>query len=233
MEEAEKKIKSLVTIPNLVNWVRHNKRRLDDTIFQLREFAAHPPRHSLQQVQKACADLAYGKTNLTEALEKAENLKPAIVRASAKEVIPTFHKYLKESEIEGLVEFDKFRPMYIIGKKPNNDPLLVPIKPTYVGVRREKLVPVFVIPWVDFKLDQFQKLLLSTIICDAILTQQDFLDSDAEIVALPRIKHTKVRDFRRWRATQYNLLSQEDLAEQFDRYSRALRIVITELEGGD
>lgn len=229
MDDTEKRIQSLLKLPSLVNWVRHNRRRLDDTVFQLREFANNPPYHSLQPVQKICAALAYGELNQETALKKAENIIRPAARAAGREVIPAFCRYLSSTGIEGVAELDAFRAMYIIGKKPNDEPLLVPVKPTFVGIKNDKLIPVFVVAWADFKLDGFQKYLLSTIICDAVLTQQDFLDSDAEIVAFPRIKHTRARDRRGWRAKQYNLLSQEELAEQFERYSRALRIVIREL----
>ncbi|HEY0621744.1 hypothetical protein [Sphingomonas sp.] len=229
MDDTEKRIKRLMSLPSLVNWVRHNKRRLDDTIFQLREFANNPPRHSLRPVQKLCAALAYGTCDEEDALNRAEAIAMPAAKVAAREVIPAFSRYLKKSGIEGVIEFDGFQAMYIIGKKPDDAPLLVPVRPTFVGIKNEKLVPVFVIPWVDFKLDGFQKYLLSTIICDAILTQQDFLGSDSEIIAFPRIKGTHTRDQRGWLATQYNLLSQDDLMEQFERYTRALRAVIAEL----
>jgi hypothetical protein len=231
MDETEKRIQALLKLPSLVNWVRHNKKRLDDTIFQLREFTTNPPRHSLRPVQQLCAKLAYGIIDEATALEKAEAINQPAIRAAGREVVPAFCQYLRKTGIQGLLEFDTFSAMYIIGKKPSNEPLLVPVKPTFVGLKNDKLLPVFVVPWKDFKLDPFQKYLMSTIICDAILTQQDFLNSDAEIVAFPQIKHTKVRDQRGWRATQYNLLSQEDLTEQFERYSRALRVVIAEIRG--
>lgn len=229
MADTEKQIQRLMRLPSLVNWVRHNKRRLDDTIFQLREFANNPPRHSLQPVQKLCAALAYGKLDQESALEKAEDIIRPAARVAAKEVIPAFCRYLKKTGVQGVADLDGFQAMYIIGKKPNDEPLLVPVKPTFIGIKNDRLVPVFVVAWVDFKLDPFQKYLLSTIICDAILTQQDFLNSDAEIVAFPRIKNTRARDQRGWHARQYDLLSQDDLIEQFARYSRALRTVIAEL----
>lgn len=232
MDDTEKRIKSLLKLPNLVNWVRHNKKRFDDTVFQLREFTANPPRHSLQPVQKICAELAYRRLTQESALEKADEIVRPAARAAGREVVPAFCRYLQRTGIEGLPEFDAFRAVYIIGRKPNDEPLFVPIKPTFVGLKNDKLIPVFVIAWTEFSLDRFQKFLLSTIICDAILTQQDFLGSDAEIVAFPRIKLTKTRAEQGWVATEYNLLSQEDLVEQFERYSRALQAVIAELRGG-
>lgn len=216
-------------LPNLINWVRHNKKRLDDTAFQLREFVNNPPRHSLQPVQKICAAIAYGHLSQQSALSKAEEIGLPAARAAAREVIPIFCQYMRRTGIEGLVEFDNFQSMYIIGRNPENLPLLVPIRPTFIGLKNDRLIPVFIVAWADFNLDGFQKYLLSTIICDSILTQQDFLGSDAEIIAFPRIKHTKTRREQGWMATQYNLLSQEDLIEQFERYSRALQTVIAEL----
>lgn len=232
MDDIEKRIQSLLRLPSLVNWVRHNKRRLDDTIFQLREFTSNPPRHSLQPVQKLCAALAYGKLDQQAALEKAEEIIRPAARIAGREVVPAFCRYLEKTGIQGVAELDGFQAMYIIGKKPNGEPLLVPVKPTFIGLKNDKLIPVFVVAWVDFRLDGFQKYLLSTIICDAILTQQDFIGSDAEIVAFPRIKNTRVRDQRGWRARQYDLLSHDDLVEQFERYSNALRTVIAELREG-
>lgn len=229
MDDTEKKIKRLMKPPSLVNWVRHNKRRLDDTIFQLREFTNNTPHHSLQPVQKLCAALSYGNISEADALEKAEKINRPAARAAAREVIPTFCRYLSKTGIEGVPELDGFQAMYIIGKNPNDEPMFVPVRPTFIGIKNDKLTPVFVVAWADFNLDGFQKYLLSTIICDAILTQQDFLNSDAEITAFPRIKNTKSRTQRGWQARQYDLLSQDDLIEQFERYSRALRAVIAEL----
>lgn len=229
MDDNEKRAQRLMRLPSLVNWVRHNKRRLDDTIFQLREFDKNPPRHSLKEVGKLCAELAYGKLNLEDALDKAEGITRPAVRVAAKEVVPAFYKYLKKSKIYGVAELDGFQAMYIIGKKPDDEPLLVPVKPTFIGIKEDKLYPVFVVAWAEFNLDGFQKYLLSTIICDAILTQQDFLASNAEIVAFPRIKNTKTRDQRSWSAREYDLLSQDDLVQQFERYSLALKTIVAEI----
>ncbi len=229
MDDVEKKVQKLLNLPNLVNWVRHNKRRLDDTVFQVREFAIDGPRHSLQPVQKLCANLAYGKIDQVEAIRLAGEFSRPIIKAAAKEVIPAFCAYLKTSNIQGVPDLEGFAAMYIIGKKPNGEPLLVPVKPTFIGIKNELLTPVFTIPWASFNLDPFQKHLLSTIVCDAILTQQDFLSSDAEIVAFPRIKNTKTRYQRGWNARQYDLLTEDDLLAQFERYSQALKIVIAEL----
>lgn len=216
-------------IPNLVNWVRNNKQRLDETIIELKGLAFNPPRHSLQPIQKVLAKISYGQLDEASALEVTQKLASPVVQSAGEEVVPAFCKYLANSKIVGLVEFDKFQSMYIIGKQADEKPILVPVRPTFVGLKEDKLTPVFIVPWVNFNLNQFQKLLLSTIVCDSILTQQDFIGSNAEIVALPRIKHTRVRDVRPWLATQYNLLTQDDLSQQFDRYSRALQAVISEI----
>jgi hypothetical protein len=162
-------------------------------------------------------------------MQRVENLAHVTLKAVGREVIPAFCRYLADTPIEGVPELARFQAMYVVGKKPDNTPLLVPVKPTFVGIRAEKLVPVFVVPWASFNLDPHQKYLLSTVICDSILTQEDFLGSDAEIVAFPRIKHTKTRTQQGWMARQYDLLSQDDLMQQFERYGRALNAVISEL----
>lgn len=232
MTDIEKKVKRLLKLPALVNWVRHNKRRLDDTVFQLREFSKSPPMHSLAPVQKICANLAYGRISVSDAMETADTINRVIVKSAAKEIIPEFYKYLIDSDIQGVPELDGFYAMYIIGKQPNGEPLLVPVKPTFIGVKNNVLTPVFLIPWASLNLDNFQQYLLSTIVCDSVLTQQDYRQSDAEIVALPRIKGSKVRYRRSWRARDYNMLSKSDLSEQFERYSKALSVVIQEIRQG-
>jgi len=110
--------------------------------------------------------------------------------------------------------------------------LSIPIYPTFVGILNDRLTPVFLISWAQLTFNEYQKALISSVIVDAVLSHQDFLDSEALILALPRIPNEKVRYERLWSARDYASLDQEGLNQQFDTYSRAVARVLAELRTG-
>ena len=156
MSELEKRKRRLLNLPSVENWTRNNRPRLDETFFALANFDKNPPKFGLGEVRRLCAHLAMGKLSFAEAAEKIEAIKHPTVRASAREVVPAFARYLRASATEGLEAFQGFRITYPIGPKPGGGTLAIPIIPTFVGLRNDQLLPVFVIPWADLPFNDFQ-----------------------------------------------------------------------------
>jgi hypothetical protein len=231
MDDPEAAIKRLLNLPSVINWARHNKRRLDDTRRRLFAFAIRPPRHSLKPVGDICANLASKKISLGRATELIDQISRPVTRIAAREIIPAFAHEAGRRNFEAVPELRGFEIPYPIGRNPDGKLMLVPIRPTFVLIENEKLRPVFMVGWATLKLDDYQKQLISSIICRSLLTHQNFLDSDAEILCFPRIKGTKVRQTQTWTARAYDILSEDNLREQFERYSTALQQVIRRLRG--
>jgi hypothetical protein len=154
-----------------------------------------------------------------------EGVKDRRAKEAGKEILPLFFEFANEARLDGLSAFKGFSSPYPIGRV-NNETLSIPVTPTFTILQNGKLVPVFVIGWATMPLNDYQKRLLSTIIHDAILTQQDFLGSDALIVCTPRHKKTKARHLLTWSAKEYADLSLTELQEQFSRYRKALEEVV-------
>jgi hypothetical protein len=232
MDDPESAIKRLLSLPSVINWARHNKRRLDETRRRLLSFAQRPPRHSLQPVGRLCAKIAARDLSLSQAMAAAGEITSPLARLAAREIIPAFTHEAEKRQFEAVRELIGFELPYPIGKAPNGKLLLVPIRPSFVLIENELLKPVFFIGWATLNLDDFQKQLISSIIARSILTHQYFLSSDAEVLCLPRIRGTKERYPRSWSVNAYNLLSDAQLSEQFDRYSTALQQVVRTLRAG-
>ena len=230
MDELEKRKRKLLNLTSVENWARNNRPRFDETRFALSNFDKNPPQFGLGAVKALCASLAKQEFTLPQILEKVDAIKHPAVLSSAQQVIPAFARYLATDSIEGLSAFDGFRLTYPIGPRPGGGTLAIPIVPTFIGVRREKLVPVFVIPWASLSLDGFQKTLISSILKDALLSHQQFIDCDGEIVAFPRIEGEQVRYERSWSIRSYATMDREDLNRQFSTFGRALFSLIEELD---
>lgn len=230
MREAERRKRNLLNLPSIENWARNNRPRFDDTFFALSNFDKHPPTFGLGDVKKLCADFAMSKLSAGEASARAEAIKHPAVRAAAMQVLPEFQRYLRRSPIEGLKAFDGFRLPYPIGPKPGGGTLAIPIAPTFVGIRNGQLVPVFLIPWASLPFDDFQKCLVSSILKDSLLTLQEFIGCDAEILAFPKIEDDSQRYECSWGVTSYARMDREDLNKQFGIFGRALTDVITEID---
>jgi hypothetical protein len=230
MNDKERRKKRLLRLPAVENWVRNNKRRLDETVFALRNFDLNPPRLILSPVRALCSDVALARVEPDEIDGRIEAIKHPSARASARELVPAFREYLRRFPIEGLNAFETFRVTYPIGPNPLGGTLAIPVAPTFVGLRRDSLVPVFLIPWASLEFDDFQKVLMSSIIKDALLSHQDFIESDAEILSFPRLEHESERYEASWAVRSYATMDRDDLNRQFVTYGRAFRHVIDELD---
>jgi hypothetical protein len=229
MNELDKRKRRLLNLPSVENWTRNNRPRFDETFFALANFDRNPPQFGLGEVRNLCALFATEKLSFPEAIDRIEAIGHPTVRASAREVVPAFARYLKNTRTEGLEAFQGFRITYPIGPKPGGGTLAIPIMPTFVGLRDRKLVPTFVIPWASLPFDDFQKNLMSSIINDALLSHQHFIGYDAEIVAFPKFEDEKVRFDRAWSVRSYARMDREDLNRQFATFGRALNKVIDEM----
>ena len=231
MDDIDGQLKRIFRPHSVVNWVRHNMRRLDDTQQRIRDFALRPPQHSLSPVYAICQDIVITGKSLEDSLRACDTIKRPLVRIAASEIIPRFHQYATRNNIEGVADLCGFEIMYPIGRGPDGKTLAIPIRPTFIAIDGDKLKPYFIIGWSKLAYDHYQKQLLSTIICKAVLSHQYFLGSDAQIVCLPRMKLSRARDLLEWRATLYGTLSDEQLLEQFERYGAAVNLVARELRG--
>lgn len=230
MEEASQtKIARVLRLPSLVNWARQNYRRLDDTRRRIQQLADFPPKHSLGQVYDICSAIAYRELSPSKIDDRIEEIENPFARISAREIIPAFLETAGKREFDGIKELHGKSLPIPIGRGPDSKPLLIPIRPTFVLADQTRLKPVFLIGWASLTLTDYQKQLISTIIERSYLTQQDFLGSDAEILCFPRINKTRRWEARSWLTREIAHLSDDEIAEQFDRYSLALREVVESL----
>ena len=226
METSEKKIARVSRIPGLLNWARQNFARADKTQQSLQRIADSKIQISLGAVYALCAKLAYKKISYEDAFEKAQAYE-GFPGKSAREILPVFSDYISQRQIEAVADFEGFQIPFPIGKRPDNGKTLyIPIRPTFVTILEGKLRPIFLVGWVDSPLDFHQRRLIAAIIRRAILTQQDFIGCDVEIVSFARKKFSSARQLGVWKISQIPDYSDEELISQFDRYTTALRNVI-------
>lgn len=230
MSNKEKRKRKLLNLPSVENFTRNNTPRVDDTALALANFDKNPPAFSLAPVKSLCTDIVLDKLDSNEIAARIGKIKHPAAHRSALEVIPAFRKYVSENDFEGVADFRGFRITYPIGPSPAGGTLNIPIVPTFVAFVRGQLTPIFLIPWTKMALKDFQKFLMSSIINDALLTHQDFLDCDAAVLAFPRIEETLERYPAAWGVKSYATMDRERLNHQFMTYGRALKEVIEELD---
>lgn len=230
MNDKERRKKKLLSLPSVENFTRNNAPRVDDTAVALSNFDKNPPRFSLAPVKKLCADIVLDALSGEEIEARIGRIRHPAAHQAAREIIPAFQRYALENDFEGVGDFRGFRITYPIGPSPSGGTLNIPIIPTFVAFVRGQLTPIFLIPWTKMALKDFQKFLMSSIINDALLTHQDFLDCDAAVVAFPRIEETLERYPTAWGVKSYAQMDRERLNHQFMTYGKALKEVIDELD---
>jgi hypothetical protein len=222
MRDVEKILRKLFRPPSVANWVRHNFKRSDRTRNGLLRFAQVPPTYSLKDVYSICEAIVTDSISLEQAEKCAERIKDEKAREAARDIIPLFHAYVRETGFEGLSAFKGFSTPYPLGKGPDGKNITIPVTPTFIILQGAALVPVFVVGWASLTLNDYQKQLMSTIIKDALLTQEDFLGSDALVVCTPKLKRTNARHLVEWLVSTYGSLTEDELQDQFSRYRKAL-----------
>ena len=228
METIDKKISRLLRIPGVLNRARQNHPRTDQTEKALQKLADSGISVSLNPVYSLCAKIALREMTYEEAYEKALRYK-SFHRQSATEILPLFQDYIAKNQFEALPDFKNFRAPFPIGRNSDGKTSIIRVRPTFVTIRQGKLHPVFVLGWIDAPLRDFHKRLVSAIVRRALLTQQDFLGSDAEIVSFPRHKGHKIRYQGGWLVSQFPDLDDLELQKQIQRYNDALDRVIEQL----
>ena len=231
MKHNEQAVKRLMRPPSVANWTRHNFRRLDDTRRGLLRFATVPPIHSLAEVYSICEAIVTDQISLDQALKCAISIAHPVTRKAAIQIIPIFFNHAQNNSLDGISAFKGFNTSYPIGRAPDGKTMVIPVSPTFTILENGLLTPVFLIAWSTLSLNDYQKQLMSTIICNAILTQQDFSDSDALVICTPKYKSTEVRHIRSWKARDYAVLTDDQLQDQFLRYGTALADVMRTLRG--
>lgn len=211
-------IKKLRRPPTAHNWVKSIRSRRDDTALALHDFALYPPRTSLLAATAICTQIAVDGISLEQALKCAEGIKDPAARERAKWIVKAFHPASVENGWRGIQAFLTMVEFY-----PVSAGVKVPVRPTFVINIEGKLTPHFVIPWAKMDLTDPQKRILSTIIYEAILTLEDFLESDAVIICTPLAPHSKQeRQVRHWKVSEFAFLTNDERIDLFDRYAGAL-----------
>lgn len=231
MKNSEQAVKRILRPPSVANWVSHNHRRLDKTKNGLLRFAQVPPKHSLGSVYEICEGIVTDRISFEQAMKCVDSVKHPLTRQAAREIIPVFFSYAQSCQLDGLPIFKDFRSPYPIGRSADGSTITVPVIPTFTILRDDRPTPVFMIGWASRQLTGYQKQLLSTVIHNAILTQQDFIGSDALIVRTPRSKLTNTRTIQDWWVRDYPLLTDDELHAQFQRYGQAVADVVRTLRG--
>lgn len=223
MVDVERLVEKVKKPPSLPNWVRLNHRRRDDTTKSIAKFVLSRPRHALSQIYAIISDYVTFRISKESAFQAVSAIGNPLVRKSGREILTALLPWLDENGLEGIRVFHDMSVPFPIGRG-----IVVPVKPTFVFLHNGKLTPVFVIGWASDPFSPYQKQLLSTVISKAVLTLEQFQESDALIICSPRIKGSKTeRYIRSWWASEFPSLNDEQLREQFDRFGNAIDDVVS------
>lgn len=229
METPEEKISRVRKIPSLIGWARQNFRRSDKTRDSLMRLAETKIQISLNSVYGLCRKRVYRELTEDEAWDRALAFSGFPGKA-ARSILPVFEEYIRERQIEAPEEFRDFAAPFPIGRDESGSPIVIPVKPTFISIQEGELRPVFLVGWVDSPLDFHQRRLIAAIVRRSILSQQDFLGSDADIVTFVRKKFSQDRQLGVWKVLDMPDYSDSELVDQFNIYTKALRDVVAFLK---
>lgn len=218
MSKVDKLLSKLRRPPAVHNWVKNIRPRRDDTAKALHDFAINPPRSSLISAIEICIQVVVDGISEEQALECVDRIKRDDERLRAQWIVQAFHAYARKEGWQGIQVFRDMVEFYHVSAG-----VKVPVKPTFVLNENGKLVPYFVIGWARMDLTPYQCRILSTMISEAILTLEDFQESDAVIVCTPVAPYCKKeRLVRQWNVSDFQPLNTTEKQALFDRYAAAL-----------
>lgn len=219
MIDVAKAIRKVRQPPSVPNWAKHNNRRTDLTARAIARFAVSLPRIRLQPIYNAIAMMVIDQQPLEVVLKYIERLDNSHLQRAGYEILVAFEQYNRVRRMNGIQALHGWETVYPLARG-----VVVPVKPTFVIMENGRPKPVFVIGWASTKLDIFQKRLLCTVIHEAVLTHQDFLGSDAEILLFPRLGRY-AREVVSWSVNKSWLLRPTELTQQIAVYGAALDLV--------
>lgn len=218
-KSVQQRIDEMRRPPTLANWVRLNARRRDETTTRIARFVLAKPRHALTLVYGLLADYVNLGSTAENVRTGIDGLVDPLVQRLGHEIATALLPWFDKNQIRGLPAFSTTLERFPIGRK-----VFIPIRPTFVAMINGRPTPVFIIGWTaQNALTGYQKQLLATMIYSALLTQEDFIESDALVLFTPRHKYsTTAREIREMWVSKIPLLTDEQLRAQFKCYGDAL-----------
>ena len=218
MIDPQKAIRKLRRPPGVHNWVKNLRRRTDDMALSLYNTAVNGPRHSLKPVTDIIRAIVVDEISDVQAYKCASRISNARTRAYAIQILDALLPYIRERGWRGVQIFKDMVEWYPVAANVS-----VPVRPTFVLNDGKRVVPYFVICWASIGLADYQKHILTTLIEEAILSQEEFEGSDAVIVCVPRHSFSKTERYVvEWKLSDYSALTKEEKADLFARYGSAL-----------
>lgn len=216
--DPQKAIAKLRRPPAVQNWVKNLRKRTDETAQSLFNTAVFGPRHSLKPVTDIIRQVVVDGIDDETAFKCAAAISNPRVRKYAREILVAILPYAREHSWKGIQIFKD-----LIEKYPVAANVDVPVRPTFVINDNGKVTPYFVICWAEIGLSAYQRRILTTVITDSILTLEEFEDSNAIIVCVPRYPFSKSERYVvQWNLAEYVPLTASEKAELFERYGNAL-----------
>lgn len=218
MLDPDNAIRKLRRPPAAHNWVKNLRRRTDDMALSLYNTAVNGPRHSLKAVTDIITAVVVDGIDEAQANKCASRITNARTKAYSYQVLKVILPYIKEKGWKGVQVFKGIEERYPVAANVS-----VPVRPTFVLNDGVRAIPYFVICWAAVGLSDYQKRILTTLISEAILSQEDFDGSDAIIVCVPRHSFSKTERYVvEWKVSDYSCLSEEEKGDLFERYGNAL-----------
>lgn len=218
MIDPHKAVLKLRKPPAVQNWVKSLRNRRDDTASALFNFAINGPRHSLAKVISIIGYVIFDNLGDETAYQCLSKIGDPKVRGYGREIFHAILPYIRERKWKGAQVFKDMVEYYPVAKYVS-----VPVRPTFVVNDKGILTPYFVIGWSKIGLSDYQRRIMSTVIADAILSLEEFQESDAVIICVPRFIFSKSeRHVVEWKTSEYLVLDEDEKRELFERYGNAL-----------
>ncbi len=180
--------------------------------------AINGPRHSLRAVTDIIRCVVVDGINDDQAFRCASYISNIRVRVYAEQILKAILPHIRKRRWKGVQIFRHMEEYYPVAANVS-----VPVRPTFVLNDGQRVIPYFVICWTTIGLSDYQKRILTTLVTEAILSQEEFEGSDAVIVCVPRYAFSKTERYVvEWKLSDYSCLTDDEKIDLFERYGNAL-----------
>ena len=205
--------------PAAHNFARHQRQRTDDLAKTLERFALNPPRHSLQAVVSMASAIIVDQLSDATVEEMVDGVSER-VQPFAREIMRVFPAWAREQAFSGSRVFDGYSQLYRVNQFVN-----VPVRPHLVLNTGDRLIVFFFIFWARDALDSYQKRVLTTLVQETIMSDEDFYGAEIVFVSVPRHSFSKCERYvRAWSHTAYGRLTSLEMQAMAQRYSTASQL---------
>lgn len=199
----------LLRPPTVENWSRMQHPEVNRTAKKLFSFIRGGPSWNYQPTRNVARYYVEDRIDRATGLQIVGKAGSALGRPHNRQAVEALFDFFESNPLDGVKAFDQMVEWFPLGPD-----VLVPIKPLTVIRMDGHFAPIFVNPWAEIALDDYQASLYMSVLERSIFRLTDFEDSPGKIIFLPKKHDAGKREAVVWKRGDYPQMSDTELNEQ-------------------